>query len=337
VLHQGDFSYNKGNSKTSPQGCIYRLNARETAAVPNVFESFRIEGQDADYYEQLFLSGFLNKQLYSKINHGVRDDGLLNLTGKDFYSCMVSIPPIAEQKKIAEILAQCNKIIALKQERLEEEYEKHKGLMASLFRSFRKPITKIPLKNCGRWFSGGIPDKSNESYWTQGSIKWVSSQEVKGNQIKDTTFRITPLALAESTAAVAPAYSLLFVTRSGVLKHSIPLAYISEDMAINQDIKALVPNNDIDYYYLLSYLKYKEKELVASYVKTGTTVESIIMNLFLKYEVPFPDCEEQIKIADIIRMSDKKLQLLSEELEYWKEGRKALMQLLLTGIVRVKP
>ena len=115
VLHKGDFSYNKGNSKTSPQGCIYRLNDRESAAVPNVFESFRIKEQDADYYEQLFLSGFLNRQLYSRINRGVRDDGLLNLTGKDFYSCMVPVPPIDEQKQIAKILAQCDKVIELKQ------------------------------------------------------------------------------------------------------------------------------------------------------------------------------------------------------------------------------
>ena len=127
VLHQGDFSYNKGNSKTFPQGCVYRLNDRETAAVPNVFESFRIEDQDADYYEQLFLIGFLNKQLYSKINRGVRDDGLLNLTGKDFYSCMVPVPPIAEQKKIAEILAQCDKVIELKRQRIEEEKNKKSG------------------------------------------------------------------------------------------------------------------------------------------------------------------------------------------------------------------
>ena len=49
--------------------------------------------------------------------------------------------------------------------------------------------------------------------------------------------------------------------RGGILKHSIPVAYISEDMAINQDIKALIPKEGIDYYYLLSYLKYKEKEL----------------------------------------------------------------------------
>lgn len=146
VLHQGDFSYNKGNSKTSPQGCIYRLNDRETAAVPNVFESFRIEDQDADYYEQLFLSGFLNKQLYSKINHGVRDDGLLNLTGKDFYSCMVPIPPVAEQEKIAEILAQCDKVIELKQELIDDLHQLKKALLWAMFpaKGHNKPEIRFP-------------------------------------------------------------------------------------------------------------------------------------------------------------------------------------------------
>lgn len=337
VLHKGDFSYNKGNSKTSPQGCIYRLNDRESAAVPNVFESFRIKEQDADYYEQLFLSGFLNRQLYSRINRGVRDDGLLNLTGKDFYSCMVPIPPKNEQKKIAQILAHCDKVIELKQRLIEEEKKKNQWLLEFAYKLSGAQYTKISLKNCGKWFSGGTPDKRNNDYWNHGTIKWVSSQEVKGTHIQDTTYKITHKAIAESTTTIAPAYSLLLVTRSGILKHSIPVAYISEDMAINQDIKALIPKEGIDYYYLLSYLKYKEKELVSTYVKTGTTVESIIMNLFLKLEVPFPSYEEQIRISNVIRCNDKKLQALAEEVECWKEKKKALMQFLLTGTVRVKP
>lgn len=336
VLHKGDFSYNKGNSKTSPQGCIYRLNDRESAAVPNVFESFRIKEQDADYYEQLFLSGFLNRQLYSRINRGVRDDGLLNLTGKDFYSCMVPVPPIDEQKQIAKILAQCDKVIELKQQLIAEEEKKNLWLLEFVYKLSGVQHTKIPLKNCGKWFSGGTPDKRNNDYWDHGTIKWVSSQEVKETHIQDTTYKITHKAIAESTTAIAPAYSLLLVTRSGILKHSIPVAYISEDMAINQDIKALIPKEGIDYYYLLSYLKYKEKELVSAYVKTGTTVESIIMNLFLKLEVPFPSYEEQIRISNVIRCNDKKLQALAEEVECWKEKKKALMQVLLTGTVRVK-
>lgn len=162
VLHRGDFSYNKGNSKTYPQGCIYRLNDRETAAVPNVFESFQIEEQDADYYEQLFLSGFLNKQLYSKINRGVRDDGLLNLTGKDFYSCMVPVPPIAEQKKIAEILMQCDKVIELKEKLLEEEKRKRQWLTETIFNAKNsKNGRKIHLKKYVFLLTEGRTSKMN--------------------------------------------------------------------------------------------------------------------------------------------------------------------------------
>ena len=134
VLHRGDFSYNKGNSNLYPQGCIYRLNDREIASVPNVFESFRIVGGDPDYYEQLFLSGFLNHQLYRKINHGVRDDGLLNLTDADFYSCVLPVPPIDEQHRIAEILSACDRMLALHQETLSEVKEMKKSYEKELFK-----------------------------------------------------------------------------------------------------------------------------------------------------------------------------------------------------------
>ena len=338
LLQKGDFAYNKSYSMDYAYGAIKQLEKYDRGIVSPLYICFSAnEGTNTAFYRQYFEAGMFNREIYKIAQEGARNHGLLNVSTLEFFSAALVFPPVEEQKKIAEILEQCDKIIALKQERLNAEYEKHTGLMASLFSSLGKTIRTIPLKNCGKWFSGGTPDKSNENYWNHGSIKWVSSQEVKGNQVKDTKFRITSLALSETTTAMAPAFSLLFVTRSGVLKRSIPVAYIDEDMAINQDIKALVPNSDIDYYYLLSYLKYKEKELVASYVKTGTTVESIIMNLFLKYEVPFPGYEEQMKISGIIRINDRKLQLLSEELQHWKQQKQALMQLLLTGIVRVKP
>lgn len=133
VLHKGDFSYNKGNSNIYPQGCIYRLNNRTEAAVPNVFESFRVSVGNPDYYEQLFLSGFLNRQLYSKINRGVRDNGLLNLKGKDFYSCEVPSPPLAEQERIAEILIQCDRVIELKEQKLDELKQLKKEFLRKMF------------------------------------------------------------------------------------------------------------------------------------------------------------------------------------------------------------
>ena len=51
VIQRGDFSFNKGNSRRYPYGCIYMLRDRDIAAVPNAFYSFRIVGQYADYFE----------------------------------------------------------------------------------------------------------------------------------------------------------------------------------------------------------------------------------------------------------------------------------------------
>lgn len=261
------------------------------------------------YYQNYFkTSGFIQR-LNSAV-YGIRDGKQIGY--QDFGNLYIHYPPVEEQKKIAQILAHCDKVIELKQRLIEEEKKKNQWLLEFAYKLSGAQYTKISLKNCGKWFSGGTPDKRNNDYWNHGTIKWVSSQEVKGTHIQDTTYKITHKAIAESTTTIAPAYSLLLVTRSGILKHSIPVAYISEDMAINQDIKALIPKEGIDYYYLLSYLKYKEKELVSTYVKTGTTVESIIMNLFLKLEVPFPSYEEQIRISNVIRCNDKKLQALAE-------------------------
>ena len=215
VLHKGDFSYNKGNSKTFPQGCIYRLNDRETAAVPSVFESFRIEDQNADYYEQLFLSGFLNKQLYSKINRGVRDDGLLNLTGKDFYSCMVPVPPIAEQKKIAGILAQCDKVIELKQQRLEAEVECKKWMMNQLLHHPEK--YRVP-GFYGNWenatigsitssFSGGTPTSSNSCYYSHQGIPFIRSGEIGESK---TELYLSDQGFANSAAKMVKKGDLLY-------------------------------------------------------------------------------------------------------------------------------
>ncbi len=94
LLNRGEFSYNKGNSKSYPQGCIYRLH-QNSALVPNVYISFAMHVSDtASFYETLFEAGYLNRQLSRLINSGVRNDGLLNIGSDDFFSC--TIPVVAE-------------------------------------------------------------------------------------------------------------------------------------------------------------------------------------------------------------------------------------------------
>lgn len=100
-LYKGEFAYNKGNSKTYPQGCIYQLQDYEIAAVPNVYISFVVnEGKVHDrFIAQVFGAGGLNNQLKRVITSSARSDGLLNISIEDFFACKVPLPPPPRTKK----------------------------------------------------------------------------------------------------------------------------------------------------------------------------------------------------------------------------------------------
>lgn len=132
LLYEGEFAYNKGNSKTAPYGCVFRLE-RPTALVPFVYYCFALKpGLDPEFYEHLFAAGALNHQLSRLINSGVRNDGLLNLYSDDFYSCRVPVPPIDEQRKIARALTAAKQELALIDDEIEALTRQKRGLMQKL-------------------------------------------------------------------------------------------------------------------------------------------------------------------------------------------------------------
>lgn len=132
LLHEGEFAYNKGNSKTAPYGCVFRLD-RPTALVPFVYFCFALKtGLDPEFYEHLFAAGALNHQLSRLINSGVRNDGLLNLYSDDFYSCRVPVPPIDEQRRVALALTAAKQELALLDDEIEALTRQKRGLMQKL-------------------------------------------------------------------------------------------------------------------------------------------------------------------------------------------------------------
>ncbi len=348
VLHLGDFSYNKGNSKTSPQGCIYRLNARESAAVPNVFESFRIEDQDADYYEQLFLSGFLNKQLYSKINHGVRDDGLLNLTGKDFYSCMVPVPPVAEQKKIAEILAQCDKVIELKQELIADLHQLKKALLRTMFpaKGHNKPEIRFPgftdaweQRKLGDIMNVTSVKRIHQSDWTDSGIRFLRARDIVSaakNEGSDDYLYISREKYDEySLVSGKVAIGDLLVTGVGtigvpyLIRSSAPLYFKDGNIIWFQNGTKI----DGDF-FLYSFFGKAIQDFINESAGIGT-VGTYTIESGKKTPISLPEMEEQQQIGAYFNQLDHLITLHQRELEETKKKKKVLAQLLLTGTVRV--
>lgn len=135
LLPKGAFAYNKGNSKTYPQGCAFRLKNYDEAAVPNVFICF-IAKEDCivpELLEHFFAGNYHGNQLRKVITSSVRDNGLLNLSEDDFYKMELYIPSaLSEQKAIADVLSKADEEINLLTKKLSLLRDQKKGLMQKL-------------------------------------------------------------------------------------------------------------------------------------------------------------------------------------------------------------
>lgn len=133
LLKKGEFSYNRGNSKSYTYGCIYKLDSEEEALVPYVYRSFRLNDGNGDFYAQLFSYKYLDKQLRRLISSSARMDGLLNIGEKDFYQVKLPYPCIEEQSKIADFLEALDKKIDAVQQQIELTQTFKKGLLQQMF------------------------------------------------------------------------------------------------------------------------------------------------------------------------------------------------------------
>ncbi len=132
LLQEGEFAYNKGNSKTAPYGCVFQLD-RPSAVIPFVYFCFKLnDGLHHPFYRHLFAAGALNHQLSRLINSGVRNDGLLNLYAGDFFKCQVPVPPLAKQQEIAATITAANNEIELLDKQIEAVTRQKRGLMQKL-------------------------------------------------------------------------------------------------------------------------------------------------------------------------------------------------------------
>lgn len=160
--------------------------------------------------------------------------------------------------------------------------------------------TRLTLGEVGRWFGGGTPSKANPRFWTGGNIPWVSPKDMKFDVVTDAQDHITEDAVAQSATNLVEAGSVLIVVRSGILQHTLPVAVASRPVALNQDLKAIKPLRNINSDYLALALKAFEQDILHTCTKTGTTVQSLEMPIFLRFQIPVaPVAEQQRIVAEI--------------------------------------
>jgi type I restriction enzyme S subunit len=120
---------------------------------------------------------------------------------------------------------------------------------------------------------------------------------MKTETVGDAEDHISAEAIKDSATSLVPPDSLLMVTRSGILARTLPIARTTAEVALNQDLKALVPNAASSSAFLAFAIRRFEREILNTCRKSGTTVASIEFPRLLDFEIPLPPLAEQKRIV----------------------------------------
>jgi type I restriction enzyme M protein len=146
---------------------------------------------------------------------------------------------------------------------------------------------------------GGTPSKANPDYWS-GTIPWISPKDMKTREIHDSIDHINDAAIVESSAKLLDPGCALVVTRGMILAHTVPVALLRVPAAINQDMKALTPAEDISAEYLCAVLWALNAELVRLVERSTHDTRKLQTPALLAFEVPVPLPEDQARIVELI-------------------------------------
>lgn len=175
--------------------------------------------------------------------------------------------------------------------------------------------TLSKLRHFTRFTGGGTPSRDVPAYWN-GDIPWVSPKDMKTERIIAAEEQITTAGLDNSTANLVELGRVLLVVRSGILKHTIPVAINAVAVALNQDMKALEFEADTCIpKFFMRWVQGLNDNLLLAWAKQGATVESIEHSYLADTVIPLPPPEEQSAIITFLDRETAKIDALIVEQE----------------------
>lgn len=295
-----------------------------------------------------------------------------NIDGKSLRSILIPFTPTrAEQQKIAEILSTWDKAIELKEKLIEKKKEFKRGLMHKLLRG----ELRFPEFD-GKWKKvviGEIPEGYEKTKvgiipeeWDfyplvnissmNGRIGWQGLKQSEFTMNPKDPFLITGMNFKDGKIRWEEVYHIphnrydeakqiqlkiddVLMTKDGTIGK---LLYIDQipypgKASLNSHLLVFRPLNNR---YIPKFLFYQlDSNIFKNHIeleKSGTTFFGITQEGVGKYKILLPPLPEQQRITEILSIWETAIELNEKELNQLKEQKRGLMQLLLTGIVRVE-
>lgn len=313
---------------------------------PAVFGGFVIRARPSNgilspaYSVYLFQSSKFRNQVIKLGQGAVR----ANIGQKDLAKVKVSLPPLPEQKKIAQILSTWDKAITVTEKLLANSQQQKKALMQQLLTGKKRLLDKDGVRFGGEWSTttfgkACVINPARPPEPNNGLVSFVAMENVSEDAklINHVEKRYTDVAKGFTS----------FIDGDVVVAKITPCfengkgAYIEgmkNGIGFGSTEFHVLRSNELSDSKFIYYLTTTSEFRVRGEANMqGSAGQKRVTTEYLRsYKIKIPLLEEQQKIASVLSVADQDIAALQKKLDALKQEKKALMQQLLTGKRRVR-
>ena len=335
IVRPNDYAYNPMNLRF---GSVARHKGNLPVAVSGYYDIFTtVHKSDLPFMDSFLTCGPMITY-YNRVSTGSLVEKQ-RVHFPQFLEFVLPLPSINERAKIATILTTQDKVIKLKEKRLAEKQRQKKYLMQQLLTGKKR-----------------LPRFSGE--WKANRLRNITARHTKRNTIGNTNvltisaqYGLINQAEFFNKAVASDDKSNYFLLEKGDFAYNksysngYPFGAIKRLTRYEVGIVSplyicfRIKEGSVSGEYLEQYfeagLMNHEIQAFAQEGARNHGLLNIAVDDFFNLKILLPSPEEQTAIAEVLSAADREIDLLRQDIEQEKQKKKALMQLLLTGIVRV--
>ena len=331
IIEENDFVYNPRKSTDAPYGPISSYKYSEAGIVSPLYLCFRAKEEiNPTFFEWYFRSSAWHRYIYMSGDSGARHDRV-SIKDDTFFAMPINMPSSHEQEKIASFLEMIDQRVA-KQRSLVEALKKYKrGL---LFREFGS-ANHIPsdakymgkLSDFFSLSSGSTPSSTNKAFYS-GTIRWVSSGELKPKYIYETNQHISSEAVSVCNLREYPANTLLIamygLEAAGVRGTASILRVPS---TISQACMAIQQTGEIDIEYIYYWYIYNG-QWIGTRIAQGTKQQNLSTDTLGNLKINAPSLIKQKEVCKLLSHFDNRIEKENQKYDLFNSIKRGLLQKL---------
>lgn len=323
LLNRDDFLVSRSNTPNKVGRSIRFKNEIENCSYPDLMMRFRVDDKkvNKDYIEHQLKHSVVRS--YFKSSAAGSSSSMVKINKSILEKTPILLPPLSEQKKIAQILSAWDSAISVTEKLLTNSQQQKKALMQKLLTGKKRLLDENGVRFSGEWEKVKLGDVLD---YVQPTPYLVDSTDYNDDYL-------TPVLTAGKS------FILGYTNESHGVYHSPLPVVIFDDFTTDSKF--------VDFSF-----KAKSSAMKILSAKDGFSIKYIFesmqmldfkigghqrhwISIFSSLIIRIPHIQEQQKIASVLSAADAEISTLKKKLACLKDEKKALMQQLLTGKRRV--